>query len=428
MDNHDAVGGHQALVTRLQRAAEGFRACARVLELLTRMIPHTEEGEAMAARSAALEKTFNDAVTLHGQALEDVVRHVESEVLAFERELETFDRRLPMHWFRENFDPSTTSSVALADYGSLLARHVGDSTLRLDRVQFVFTRVIAFFVRPADATPERRRALLAEALPPVAVDPEARATAVAFLRDAARRVASFRTVSELTGSGFFVDVGGYKISLREKLLDPEVMSAAIELNSAVTETIHRLAGEGGVDRETLKQHLREADGQIRSIFRKLRVDETATQQQFDDWVARSRAREQAKKPAPKVDVKVAFSAPTPVRASTWRKLAAGALLVAAVVLFFRADRGGGLEALSDADLARLSPLLVEGGVAPPDAPMVFVGRIDKAKWALLSLEDRKKAAEALAQSLTGRGLAAGTVMLEDTVVVQIEAGKPLLVQ
>lgn len=427
MDSHEAMGGHQALVSRLQKAADGFRACMRVHELLTRMIPDTEEGEAMAARGAALEKTFNESVTLHGAALEDVVRKVESEVLAFERELEAFDRRMPINWFRENFDPSTASSVALADYGSLLARYVGDSPLRLDRIQFVFTRVIAFFMAAKDATSQRRRALLAEALPPTNVDPEKRRNAVAFLQDAAKRVAGFQTASELTGSGFFVDVGGYKVSLRETLLDPEVMAAAIELNEAVNETLRRLAVKGQADDEALKRHLIEVDANIKAIFRSLRADDSDSAQ-FEEWLTRSRSRKQAPaKAAPKPGA-TGFTPPRRIPTSTWRVIGLTLIAIAGVLLFVRSDKSGGLDPMDADDLARLSPYLEQGGVSPPEVPLVFVGRMDKAKWALLSLDDRRKAAEALADALKSRGLASGTVMLEDRVVVQIEAGKPLLVQ
>jgi hypothetical protein len=265
------------VVRASRRAAERFRASARVLDLLSGILPDSDEGNALEATRVRLAEAFNALVLKEGDALADEVRRLESEVLSFERALEELDRTIPMAWFREHFDASQASSVALADYASLLCRYVGDSPLRLDRIQFLLTRLISFFMRPEDASTARRIALLGEALPHVDVDDASRDRAVAFLEHAARRVSSFGRISEVIASGFFLDVRGYKLSLRQKLLDPAIMAAAIELNEAINDNLRRLAEADAPAGKELEAHLAEVDAHIKSIFTQLREDETATQ-------------------------------------------------------------------------------------------------------------------------------------------------------
>lgn len=421
----EELQNHLLVVTRLRRAADTFRSSVRVLHLLTRLLPDTDEGDDMQATSEALEKAFNAAVTTQGAGLDEATRALESEVVAFEKALDAFDRRIPMAYFREHFDASKASSVALADYASLLGRFVGDSPLRLDRIQFLLTRVISFFLDPAAATPERRRALLAEALPPVTLDEATRRTAVTFLQDAARRVGSFKHLHDLTTSGFFVDIGGYKVALRQKLLDPDVMAAAIELNEAINDNLHRLAQADVPSGKELEEHFTEVDRHIKSIFSQLRHDESAIQRDFEAWVeSRKRRRRGPRTPSTRVTFGTVGK---PQRPS--RPIVLGVVTVLlAVVLWVRAGGEGGLQPMPGSELTKFSPLLVEAGVAPPEEPKVLIGQVDKAKWALLSLDDRRKVAEALARQLTTRGLVSATVMLESQVVIQVEGGQLLLVQ
>lgn len=417
----------QLVVTRLRRAAGMFRAAVRVLNLVTKLLPDTDEGDDMRDRADALEKAFNAAVTLQGPALDEATRHLESEVLTLEKELDEFDRRIPMSYFREHFDASQASSVALADYASLLGRYAGDSPLRLDRIQFLLTRVISFFLAPEESTPERRRALLAEALPPVTTDETTRRTAVTFLQDAARRFASFKYLRDLTNSGFFVDIGGYKVALRQKLLDPDIMAAAIELNEAINDNLRRLAQADLPTDKELEEHFADVEKHIKSIFSQLRHDETAIQKDFEAWLTSRKRRRNRGPRAP--STKVSFGGRQKPAASRTRTIIMGGVtVVLALVLWLRSPPDGGLQPMPQQELAKFSPVLAEAGVAPAGKPVVLIGQVDKAKWALLSLDDRRKEAQALARQLTNRGLLSATVMMESQVVIQVEGGQLLLVQ
>jgi hypothetical protein len=409
------------ILARARRAAEGFRAASRVLELLARLLPENDDVTELIGLRDGMERGFNALTTIELSSAESEVLRLETELPGLEWKLETLDATIPMGWFRDHFEVSKESPVALADYAALLGRHIKDSSARLDRIQFLLTRLIALFVPPEEATRERRLALLAEALPHVAVDESVRTAALAFFAEAGKRLAGVERLEALVDSGFFVDLVGYKLSLRQQLLDPDITTSAIELNGAISECLKRLASESSSGSD-LGGHFAEVDRRIRETFQKLREDERPTQQRFERWLAQNAAKRARPAAPPPVAVPSLGRVPRVDR----RVL----LAVAAVGLFAASPLlapGARLTELSSAELARLSPVLTSGVVVPRAAPRSFVGRVDMARWKALPRSSRSGAAVSLAQALTARGLVSGTVMSEQEIVVRIEQGTVLLV-
>jgi hypothetical protein len=415
------------LVGRARRASAQFRAHSRVLALISPLIPNTVEHEEMGALAKSLEAGFNALVLLDGRAMADALTELEAGVEQLETKLEQLDSHIPMGWFREHFDPSQASSVALADYATLLGRHADDQP-RLDRIQFLLTRLVSFFLSPEDDSPALRRQLLAEALPPSTLAEGARAAVVAFCHDAARRLGTFTRLKELMDSGFFVDVRGYKLSLRQQLLDPDVMTAVIELNEATSLTLDRLAEAEaeGVAGPALEQHLAEVDLRIKSIFKQLRVDESDKTQKFEAWLKDSADGKPGRK-RPRLTAEELMSI-RPNRREDRRLLLGAIALVLVLVMIFRLPHAQKLHTLTPAECAELSPLVVSGAAAPENAPRIFIGAIDKGRWALMDGAGRQDAALELARHVQAKGWVAATVMLEEQVVIQIEDGNVLVVQ
>lgn len=412
----------ELVVARARRAADGFRAASRVLELLAGVLPDTDEIAELIGLRDGLERAFNALTTIDPAEAEAEVRRLEAEIPGLERRLEALDARIPMGWFREHFDVKKASSVALADYAALLGRHIKDSSARLDRIQFLLTRLLGLFVPPAEATHERLRALLAEALPPVQVDASLRQAALGFFSGAEQRLGGVERVEHLIDSGFFVDVFGYKLSLREKLLDPDIMASAIELNEAITRCLRRLAMANASSESELDAHLGEVAQRVRETFQQLREDERPSQQRFEHWLAQNAAKrssQAAPLPVP--------SAPARARKVDLRVVLAAGVVVLLGVLWL-SQPGERLSDLSPGELAALSPVLASGMVAPKERPRSFVGRVDASRWRTLPPDDRRRAAADLARSLAARGLVSGTVMSDQQVVMRIEQGSVLLVQ
>ncbi len=394
-----------------------------MLTLIEPLVAATAEFEELEKLARATEAGFNALVLLQGNELDDSLRKLESNVSVVEQKLEALEAQIPMGWFRAHFDPSHASSVALADYATLLGRNAGVDPSRLDRIQFLLTRLVSFFVSPEDDTPGRRRQLLAEALPPPSLAPATREAVVAFCHDAIRRLGSFTRLKELIDSGFFVDVRGYKLSLRQQLLDPDVMTAVIELNEATSATLSRLAEAEQQQGTELEQHLAEVDLRIKAIFAQLRDDESEKIKEFEDWLERSKGDRAAGR-APGAREFLALHAN---RREDKRLLLGAVALILLLVMIFRLPSTGALHELSPAECAALSPLIVSGAITEK-TPAIFVGTVDKSRWALMDAASRSEVALELARQVNQRGWSAATVMLEEQVVMQIESGNVLVVQ
>jgi hypothetical protein len=395
-----------------------------VLGLIRPLVANTAEYEELDTLARSSEAGFNALVLLEGEAQDDALRKLESATQQLEQKLHTLDAQIPMGWFRENFDVSQASSVALADYATLLGRYADVDPTRLDRIQFLLTRLVSFFVSPEDDSPARRRQLLAEALPPSSLSGTTRETVVAFCHDAIRRLATFTRLKELIDSGFFVDVRGYKLSLRQQLLDPDVMTAIIELNEATSDTLDRLAEAEQEQGKALEEHLAEVDLRIKAIFKQLRVDESEKTEKFEKWLEQS-AGDRAAGRRPGVREFMALHG----NRRDDKRLVLGAIaLVLFLVMLFRMPDSERLHELSPAECATLSPYIVSGATAPEVGPKIFVGTIDKSRWALMDGPSRTEVAVELAKKVNDRGWTAATVMLEEQVVIQIESGNVLVVQ
>ncbi len=418
---------NEAEVSRSRRAAAGFRAACRVMAVLDVMLPGDEEVGRMMGARAYLEQRFNRLTTHEpgSRAFDQLLAELEAGVLAMEQELSKVDGGIPMPWFRLHFDPRRATSEALADYASLLGRSAGDDPARLDRVQLLLTRLVHNFVGKDGVGAPSLRALLVEALPPSPIDDKTRAAALAFFRDAAQRLAGFKALGELTQSGFFVDTRGYKLSLRRGILDPEVMATVIEFNASISATIERLAKSELPAAGALEQHMVEVDKRIRQLFKELRTDDPAALIEFEKRVAKNDSRK--KRPKPK-----AWAAPRRPgvkrgRGFSWSYV----VLAVGVVLFFvTLPANPNLVELPPNEVVSYSPVLVSAGVSPlpPRPPRLLLGQVNRAKWALMSAKERREAAQALADALKKRGLAAATVMMEGQVVIQIDRGQLMIVQ
>lgn len=110
-------------------------------------------------------KPLNALVTIYeDDKFHEAIERLELGISDLERRLQTLDDLIPTSYFREHFDVSQASAVALADYAALLGQFAGDDSARLDRIQYLLTLLLSLFISPKDDSPIRRRQLLAEAL------------------------------------------------------------------------------------------------------------------------------------------------------------------------------------------------------------------------------------------------------------------------
>jgi hypothetical protein len=427
MTPHPSGAQATADLTRSRSAAAAFRSACRVMAVLDVLLPGDEEVGRLAGARAYLEERFNKLTTLEPGSgpFNAMLRELEHGVVLMEQELSKADAEIPMPWFRLHFDPRRASSEALADYASVLGRNAGDDPARLDRVQLLLTRLVHNFMGSDGVKSPSLRSLLSEALPPSQVDNHTRNSAVAFFREAARRLASFKSLSELTQSGFFVDTRGYKLSLRKNILDPEVMATVIEFNEGISAAIDRLAKSDVPNDAALEAHMADVDQRIRQLFKDLRTDDPAAMLDFEKRVAKNTARK--KKPKPK-----AWTAPRRpgARKDSRLKWQYPVIVIGLIVFWVTLPADKNLVELPPNDVMTYSPVLVSASLSPtpPRPPKLLLGHVNKSRWALMSMTERRDAAEQLSIQLDKHGLEAATVTMEGQVVMQINRGALLLVQ
>ena len=93
----------------------------------------------------------------------------------------------------------------------------------------------------------------------------------------------------------------------------------------------------------------------------------------------------------------------------------------ALLVAWRSTRAS-LTTLSPEACRAASDVVVSCVVAPDAPPQAFVGQVDRARWALMEQSARRQAAVDFAQHVREAGWASGTVLLENTVVMQVQNG------
>lgn len=133
-----------------------------------------------------------------------------------------------------------------------------------------------------------------------------------------------------------LDGGPRDDALRQQLLDPDVMTAVIELNEATSATLDRLAEAEAEQGKALEEQLAEVDLRIKAIFKQVRVDESEKTQKFEAWLKGSAEARASGKKRPTARDFMAIGA----NRREDRRLVLGAIaLVLGLVMIFRFPHG-----------------------------------------------------------------------------------------
>ena len=304
-----------------------------------------------------------------------------------------------------------------ARYAGLLAHHAEGSLPRMDRVDILVTRLCA-----SESTEGRRsvrpRADLDQVLKLAGTPCSADSSrAIAFFAAASQRLPTLGSLNDVFEGGLYLDTRGYKVSLKQQRLDPDVLYAAAAFNLAFESRLDELQHAAGMSDSDLAGRLRAAEQQIDMLF-----GEPA-----------GRALEEAPAGVPSSqDRQRTDPIPLPRARRPWRNLLRGvgiAVALAGSVFLYLRDRGSSrLVPLPAKELARLSPLLESGSLAG-GADSFLVGRIPSSRWMLMSRSERKSVASELRNRLMRRKITAAVVFRDDNVLaIQIEQGRVLAVE
>ena len=308
----------------------------------------------------------------------------------------------------------------IARFAGLLARHAQDSLARIDRIELLATRLCARELHEGGGGLRSRAEVVAllGLAGCIAVDEESRARALGFFDAAAQRLATLTTVDDVFESGLYLDTRAYKVSLKERRLDPDVLHAAARFTIALEKCVDGLPRSDKITQSTLAARFQEAEEQVELLFGKVLGP--------DSGVEGNRAPT-AEDDLPRTDP-LPLLRRTGVRRNALRALGIAVAIAGAVLCVVRGRTSGNLRSLPAAELARLSPLL-ESGSLSKGKDSVLLARIPGSRWFLMSRSERRAAASDLRNRLLQRKIGAAVVFRDDDVLaIQIEQGRVLAVE
>jgi hypothetical protein len=308
----------------------------------------------------------------------------------------------------------------IARFAGLLVRHADDSPARIDRVELLVTRLCDRERRRKERALQSRAEILdlLRVGGCVAGDADSRRRALGFFDAATQRLATLPTVDDLFDSGLYLDMRGYKISLKEQRLDPDVLYAAASFAVALQKSIEELPRSAKITESSLAARFEEAERQIELLFGKdtpsaSEEDRAKTSTQEDDLPRTT--------PLP-------FLRRTGAKRNVLRAVGVAVALAGAALFLLRGRGSANLRALPSAELTRFSPLLDSGSVSR-GKDVFLLARIPSSRWFLMSRSERRAAASNLRNQLLRRKIGAAVVFRDDDVLaIQIEQGRVLAVE
>jgi hypothetical protein len=315
------------------------------------------------------------------------------------------DAAMPMSWFRERFArigdkriETELSATALSHTANLLARRPRD-VARIDRIEFIATRLLTREMADGqlEALPETEFfQRLSQLSLGVSADDETRDKAVTFCVGAAERLQQAVSVETLLGGGVYLELQGYKKSLREKRLDPAVLYACILVSVAITNQLIRLAAGEGLSHRTLLARVASTELDAEKILAAIEDPD-------------------AHKPRP------TFSKPARLRDDPRVRLAAAVVVACAIWLFGAPSApSSSLAELAPERFGAISPVLESARLSDAGPPRLFVGRVVGATWGRLNRDEKRAAADGLVRGLRQEEAATALFYDGDSLVVVIE--------
>lgn len=398
-----------------------------VLAILRACLPEAKNLEALEDKTiGAAQQTASLNVLSPGTpGYEQHAEEIDRDLSAVEEELLAAERRVPLSFLRHKTDEQDFGDVALAHYLRFQIQFLKMAPTSWSRIDLLVSRLAAareqsgvFRVRTAEEVAE----LLSSCVPASTTAPHIRKAAVLFFRNASKRLDEFANVDELFTSGVYVDVLGYKLSLRHDYFDPRILYASAEFNLAVEEWVEN---EHGVSMRSLDAQFAQAREEVRKIFGRGEGGPAAPPEARTQRV--STATPNAKPRRAQVG---SAGKGTSIESSiSWRKLVAiGALLVAliwaapAALSWYRTQQRG-LVDVPQAVTADISSMLKSGAWSGSGQKRIFVGYLDSSRWLLLNDKQRRAEANAIRERLANRQVFTAFVYNNDLLAISILEGQ-----
>jgi hypothetical protein len=434
-------------VLRLQTARDAFRVIGQMAateaerKAVARMLMDIDP--ALARKEGEESAVKNPEAALAGAAKEQLDL-VERMLAPIEDRLLALDEQVPRETFENHIASSKYTKKVIARYGRLLASRKFQADERRNRFEWVATHLLS--VRDDQGLrhalpPERARPVLQQLVGglPSKVKEHERAEATQYLREAYARLQQLVTAEEFFESGFYVDVHGYKVTMRDLLHVPEFVYLSALLNVALDNRLEAWISD--LERLHSTNQVRQDASAREQIMRALRTEEEAVESALGvkrktgkaavrPETANINVRSEAEEPQKPAAKKKAE--PTRKRFSSsfevvWDRnmiLAVVSLVVILGVGGFLAVSTGAvgrekIQALEDAQLHEISPLLARGWIKGDGDDRRLAASLQRRAWDALEPRRRTEAAEGIAKTLAERGIKHADLKIGDATVISI---------
>jgi hypothetical protein len=351
------------------------------------------------------------------------------------------DASVPRDVFRERAFSGKHNRKTLTRYGRLLASRRFSADRRRDRFEYLVTHLLT----QADAAgrlamlpKEESRTVLQHligGLPQLGAERD-REDAITYLKDALTRLAEFPNDEAFFESGFFLDVHGYKVSMRDQLTSADFLYLSALLSARLHNRLEEWIAAKEKDRKA--NQLTQEGSPRERIMGLLREQEETVQSIFGAETAAPAKDAPVKRAAPKKQAKQA-SADRKKEEEKWKKRKAAlaakneppsvtkvavlvGIIVVSALIVLRSTGNLTIQTrflVEPAKLRSFSPLLVRGFLE--DDGRTFYGDVKLGSWQGMDDQQRTAAAQELASKLAAAGVERAEIKAFHDTAIRIDA-------
>jgi hypothetical protein len=345
------------------------------------------------------------------------IARLEERLVDLEDALAEIDARVSTGSVRLVLESGIASPERTLRYARFLARHYRPTPTWSERLELVVRRCIAttgedgmLSIAPWSEVEAKLWYIIGERR----AKASARAGAASFFRRAIERLHEITLIDDLFDTGYCLDVLGYKVAIRETLLDPEVLYIVTELNVALSNKITSLISIESLGRKDIRGRMAEVRAGVNEVLGAL-DEEDRNPDEIDRNFDRSRAR----------GGRLTWRSP-----SVWTAIVVtlfAALMVGGFVgVFKRSSRDQNvLVPAPEQTVTQLSAVLERGSFSQGVSKGMFVGWVDHQSWTAMTSGARKAESRELAKKLEQRGVQTALLYDDGAIVVQIDDGRVL---
>ncbi|MFZ9888993.1 MAG: hypothetical protein ACO3JL_15970 [Myxococcota bacterium] len=338
----------------------------------------------------------------------------QTEYKALVGEFIKLDTKMPTTWFRQHVRFETTPASSLLAYGRVLGHH-GESDDQLDRLELIVTRLIS-----GQGEDGYRYPLGDDVAMPVLeavaagrmTTPERRQAAVSFFGEAAEKLDKLNNLDAIFETGLYLDVKGYKRVLGKDRCDPVVLYAAVLLNTAISNFLHR----PGIQSERIDKLVQKENKKIDEVYEAKDLDPVS--QRFEEVRRRM--------PAPRRQVTLVQ------RIRENRKTVAGLIVLlmgsSALVAVTPDQVLQASEAQGAAIFQRLGGVASGGTLYSRPGQRVAVGQVDASAWRAMDPAARQQEATRLLGEMSTHNLNSLQLFAEGSLVMHLSEQRLVFLQ